>query len=204
VEPELARLTVHLQARDADRRRTLDRLTARNTECLELIRSFGEAVEKLETTGLAVQPVLRERRRDEKVHRYQGAVRLDLTVTDFSVLGELVARLGDAELTAVQGPWWSLRHDSEVYRQARHQAVRDAVSRAKEYAEALGCRLTGLVELADEGLSADSGRETYGLMTAGSGMRGQSAAVPEPHRSGTRTADGAGGRRDLLHRDGTR
>jgi hypothetical protein len=61
VEPELARLTVHLQARDADRRRTLDRLTARN-----------------------------------------------------------------------------------------------------------------------EGLSADSGREIYGLMAAGSGMRGQSAAAPEP------------------------
>jgi uncharacterized protein YggE len=178
VEPEIARFTVHLQARDADRRKTLDRLTARNQECLELIRAYGEAVEKLETAGLAVQPIMKERRRDEKVHRYQGAVRISVTVTDFTVLGELITRLGDGELTAVQGPWWSLRHDSEVHRQARQQAVRQAVTRAKEYAEALGCRLTGLVELADEGLRADSHQGAYGPAD-GDMMLAQSAA-PEP------------------------
>lgn len=32
------------------------------------------------------------------------------------------------------------------------QAVRDAVQRAREYAEALGARLVALVELADEGV----------------------------------------------------
>jgi uncharacterized protein YggE len=178
VEPEIAELTVHLQARDTDRRRTLDRLTARNQECLDLIKSYGDAVEKVETAGLVVQPLMRERRRDEKIHRYQGTVRINATITDFSVLGELVTRLGDQELTAVQGPTWSLRHDSQVYRQARHQAAREAVGRAREYAEALGCRLTGLVELADEGLSSDSHPEVYALSAAGGMMRAQSA--PEP------------------------
>ncbi|MGI8329035.1 SIMPL domain-containing protein [Actinomadura scrupuli] len=191
VEPEIAELTVHLQARDMDRRRTLDRLSARNQQCLDLIKTYGEAVERLETTGLVVQPVMRERRRDEKVHRYQGTVRIHVTLTDFGVLGELVTRLGDLELTAVQGPTWALRPDSPVYRRARHQAAREAVGRAREYAEALGCRLTGLVELADEGLTTHPQREGYALAAAGDLMRAQSAPEPidlEPETQTVRAA----------------
>lgn len=156
VEPEIAELTVHVMARGSDRRQTLERLTARNQECLDLIKEYGDAVERLETSGLSVVPIIKDRRRDEKVRTYQGTVRLRVVVSDFSVLGELVTRLGDQELTSIGGPWWSLRRTSEVYRQARHQAAREAVTRAREYAEAVGSRLTGLVELADSGLMGDS------------------------------------------------
>jgi len=152
VEPEIVRLTVHVAARDSDRRRTLERLTARNQECLNLIKGYGEAVEKVETSGLSVVPIVKDRRRDEKVRSYQGTVRINVTVSDFGALGELVTRLADQELTSVQGPWWELRPGSDVHRQARRQAAREAVTRAREYAEALGSRLTGLVQLADEGL----------------------------------------------------
>jgi uncharacterized protein len=37
----------------------------------------------------------------------------------------------------------------------RQDAARDAIARAREYAEAVGGRLTGLVELADVGLTTD-------------------------------------------------
>uniref|UniRef100_UPI0015F0E61B SIMPL domain-containing protein n=1 Tax=Streptomyces phytophilus TaxID=722715 RepID=UPI0015F0E61B len=48
-------------------------------------------------------------------------------------------------------PWWWLRPDSPVHREARRQAVREAVTRAREYAEALGAELTAVLEIADEG-----------------------------------------------------
>jgi uncharacterized protein YggE len=168
VEPEIARLTVYVNARDKDRGRALERLVERNRECLDLIREYGDAVEQLETSGLAISPIVRDKRRDEKVERYQGTVHTTVAVADFSVLGELVSRLGDMELTSVQGPWWSLRRDSDVYRRAARQAVQAAVARARDYAEALGCRLTGLVQLSDEGLSTEvqSGPQVYGMMAA--------------------------------------
>jgi hypothetical protein len=171
VEPEIARLTVYVNTRDKDRRRALERLSERNRECLDLIKGYGDAVEQVETSGLAISPIVRDRRRDEKVERYQGTVHTTVTVADFSVLGELVARLGDMEFTSVQGPWWSLRRDSEVYRRAAQQAVQAAVTRARDYAEALGCRLTGLVQLSDEGLSTEvqSGPQVYGMMAAATG-----------------------------------
>jgi uncharacterized protein YggE len=171
VEPEIARLTVYVNTRDKDRRRALERLSERNRECLDLIKDYGDAVEQVETSGLAISPIVRDRRRDEKVERYQGTVHTTVTVADFSVLGELVARLGDMEFTSVQGPWWSLRRDSEVYRRAAQQAVQAAVTRARDYAEALGCRLTGLVQLSDEGLSTEvqSGPQVYGMMAAATG-----------------------------------
>lgn len=152
VEPELARIAVTVSARGTDRRGTLDGLGARNAQVLELAKGYGEAVDKLETGAFVITPELRERRRGERIRAYHGSVRIGVTLTDFTALGELTTRLADLDLTRVDGPWWSLRPDSPAYRAARQLAVRDAVQRAREYAEALGARLLALVELADEGM----------------------------------------------------
>ena len=59
-------------------------------------------------------------------------------------IGDLLVRLADREMVELTGPEWALRPDSEVYRRARTEAVRDARRRAEEYAAAAGSRLTGL------------------------------------------------------------
>ncbi|MFD0688357.1 SIMPL domain-containing protein [Actinomadura fibrosa] len=178
VEPEVALLSVHVQSREDDRRTALDRLAERNRRCLDLVRSYGEAVEKLETGGLSITPILRYRRREGDIRAYQGTAWIKITVADFSVLGELVARLGDLERTAVNGPEWALRPDSEVHARAARQAVHEAVARARSYAEALGARLTGLVELSDEGVR-DRDHAMPVAMAAGYGMP-PGAARDEP------------------------
>lgn len=149
VEPETARLGITTAARGTGRRSALTDLTRRNAEVLELVKGYGEAVEKVETGSFTLTPELTGRR--ERVRTYHGRVRVTATVVDFQVLGELTTRLADLELTRVDGPWWGLRPDSPVYRQARQQAVREAVTRAREYAGALGAELVALVELADPG-----------------------------------------------------
>ncbi|MGY1434983.1 SIMPL domain-containing protein [Streptomyces reniochalinae] len=150
-DPEYARIDVTVSARGTDRRTALEDLTRRNTRALELVRGYGDAVEKLSTGTFSVQPQLSDKSRRERVHAYHGRVRLNATVTDFTVLGELTSRLGDLELTQVEGPWWGLWRDSPAHREARQQAVREAVTRAREYAEAVGAGLVALVELADLG-----------------------------------------------------
>lgn len=152
VDPEIVVFSVSVNARARDRREAMASLSRRNDEVLALVRSFGEAVERAETSGVSVYPELR-RGREEKVRWYRGTIRTRLTVADFSVAGELVGRISDLELCVITGPWWELRPDSPVYREARVSAARDAVNRAAEYAEAVGGRLTGLIELADTGLS---------------------------------------------------
>ncbi|MQA88022.1 MAG: DUF541 domain-containing protein [Streptosporangiales bacterium] len=179
VDPEVVRLSVIVSASDKDRRHVLERLSKRNDECLALIKGYGEAVEDIETRGFTVHPELRDRR-GEKVRGYRGGVRIHVTLRDFSVVGELVSQLGDQEMTSVNGPWWGLRRDSDVHRRARHEAARAAVTRAREYAEAIGARLTGLVELADEGLTTRARMYPTPDVAPGMALAGAPSGPPEP------------------------
>ncbi|MFF9176281.1 SIMPL domain-containing protein [Streptomyces sp. NPDC014793] len=150
-EPEIARIGVTLTARGRDRRTTLDDLTRRNTAALDLIKSYGDAVEHLTTGAVSLAPELTPHGRGERVRSHHGRVHLTAELTDFTALAELTTRLADLELTRIDGPWWSLRPDSPVPARARRQAVHEALRRAREYADALGTTLAALVELADTG-----------------------------------------------------
>ena len=154
VPPELARVHVSVGARSADRAQALGYLTSRLGEARALLVGYGDAVESVDTGPLWVRPQFKDGGRPrEKVSGYLSGAVVTATVVDFAVLGDLVLRLADRELVSLQGPFWELRPDSDAYRSARTEAVRDARRRAEEYAAAAGCRLTGLVQLADTGMS---------------------------------------------------
>ncbi len=167
-DPEIARIGVAVSARGTDRRSALEDLTRRNAAVLDLIKSYGEAVEKLETGAFSISPELTRHGRGERVRAYHGRVHITAELTDFTALGELTTRLADLELTRVDGPWWALRPDSPAHGEARRQAVKEAVQRAREYAEALGARLAALVELADLGAEH---AEPYAQAAYGGAMR---------------------------------
>jgi hypothetical protein len=178
-EPEIAVVTVTVQARDRDRRAVLDRLAGRNSEVLDLVRGYGDAVEKLESGPVTAYPEIKHKGQAERGTRYAGQARVEVTVRDFTVLGDLVARLAELELVSVSGPWWSLRPDSPVRRQARIAAARDATRRAGEYAEAFGGRLGELIEAADSGLLSHDpapAPRSIGMSRSARGM----AAAEEP------------------------
>ncbi|MEV0096101.1 SIMPL domain-containing protein [Streptomyces sp. NPDC050738] len=152
VDPETATLTITVSARGKDRRTALEDLTRRNNTVLELTKSYGEAVEKLESGGFSITPELTAHGRGERIRAHHGRVRITAVLNDFTALGELTTRLADLELTRVDGPWWSLRPTSPAHGEARRQAVTEAVTRAREYAAALGSDLSALLELADQGI----------------------------------------------------
>ncbi|MCX3062095.1 SIMPL domain-containing protein [Streptomyces beihaiensis] len=148
-EPELARIGITVTARNTDRRATLTDLTHRNNTTLDLVKTYGDHVEKLETGTFTLTPEFTRHGRGERIRTYHGRVHITAELNDFTALGELATRLADLELTRVDGPWWSLRRTSPVHADARRQAVHEAVQRAREYADALGTTLDALVELAD-------------------------------------------------------
>ncbi|MCX5378950.1 SIMPL domain-containing protein [Streptomyces sp. NBC_00091] len=151
VDPEIARIGITVNARGTDRRTALEDLTRRNNAVLDLVKSYGEPVEKLETGAFSITPELTRHGRGERVRAYHGRVHITAELNDFTALGELTTRLADLELTQVDGPWWALRPTSPAHGEARRQAVLEAVQRAREYARALGSNLAALVELADLG-----------------------------------------------------
>jgi uncharacterized protein len=152
VEPEIALVSVTVMAQDKDRRQALELLAGRTRAVADLIKGYGEAVEQLESGPATVHPALKDGKGRERVTGYVARAGFDVTVSDFTVLGELVPRLASQEMVTVSGPVWRLRPGSKAYRQARLAAAQDATRRAREYAEAFGGRVTGLVEAADMGL----------------------------------------------------
>lgn len=159
--PELARFAATVSVRDRDRAEALARLAGRSDAVRQLVDGYATAIERRETGNLWVRP---ERKRSgDRVTGYVASVSTTVTVTDFGVLGELMLRLADEDDTGVAGPWWELRPDSPVHREARRAAVAEAITRAREYAAALGAELTALREL------SDVGAEGHRMMLAGAG-----------------------------------
>jgi uncharacterized protein YggE len=154
VPPELARVRVAVGAVHRDRAQALRDLSRRVEDVRTTLAGYGAAVESVESGPLWVRPQFRERRPTERVTGYLGSALLTAVLVDFTVAGDLVLRLADRDMATLEGPFWELRPDSDVHRRARTEAVRDARRRAEEYAAAAGSRLTGLVEIADTGLSA--------------------------------------------------
>jgi len=155
VPPELAVFSVTASSRDKDRQTALTRLTERAAALRTHLDDFPDAIERRETTGVQVHPELK--RGGERIAAYAGSVTTTVTVTDFSVLGELLLRLANQDQTTVSGPWWQLRPGSRAGADVRRAAITDALSRAREYAEAVGAQVDRLVEIADEG--ADGGAQ---------------------------------------------
>ncbi|MFH8516090.1 SIMPL domain-containing protein [Streptomyces gelaticus] len=179
VDPETARITITVTTRGKDRRNALEDLTRRNNHVLELARSYGQAIEKLETGAFSITPELTQKGRNEQIRAYHGRVHITAVLNDFTALGEFTTQIADLDMTRVNGPWWGLRPNSPAHAAARRQAVHEAVQRAREYADALGAHLTALLELADPG--AENTTPTA-LPTPGT-TRGRAAfagAAPEP------------------------
>jgi uncharacterized protein len=153
VPPEVARVQVAVGARSAERAQALRGVAQRVEEVRAALTGYGAAVESVESSALWVRPQFKDRRPTERVTGHVAGLQLTATLVDFTVLGDLLLRLADREMVALQGPFWALRPDSDRYRQARTEAVRDARRRAEEYAAAVGSRLIGLIEIADTGMS---------------------------------------------------
>ena len=149
VPPEQAVFAVTVSARGKEQHAVLTRLTERAAELRTHLDDFPDAIERRETSGVQVHPELK-RGGSERIAAYTGSVTTTVTVTDFTVLGELLLRLADREQTSVSGPWWQLRPGSRAGADVRRAAITDALGRAREYAEAVGAQVDRLVEIADE------------------------------------------------------
>jgi uncharacterized protein YggE len=196
VAPEIARFAATAMARDKDREVTLTRLAERAAAVRVLLDGYGPAVDRRETGDLRVRPELK--RSGERVVAYHGSVTTTVTMTDFALLGEVMMRLADQDQIEVAGPWWSLRPDSPVHRDARHAAIADALQRAGVRRGAR-CPVTALLELSDTGTANQPVMFRAAAASAGPGRRGtrdhstRSSRPSRPvSRRGSRSAAGPG------------
>ena len=94
-------------------------------------------IERSSTSGVHVSPVF-NRRTPPKITGYQGTFTTQIAVADLDSLSDLVLALSALPNSQIDGPWWSLRPDNSMFREARLAAIADARRRADDYAAAFG------------------------------------------------------------------
>jgi uncharacterized protein YggE len=171
VDPEVADVDVTVRVRAHDRQIALERCAARQDQVAAVVTAAGDAVEVVETTGVSVHLEVRDRRAPGEPI---ATVHTRLTLGRLDAVGDLVVALGRLDDVEVAGPHWRLRPDSPAFEQARLAAVRDSVTRARQYAAAFGADLTALLEVSDTGLGGG------GIRVAGA-MASMARFESEPH-----------------------
>ena len=148
VPPDLATLTLTLHASADSAERTRSQLAVGSTAVSQLLQRFAAAIERSSTSALHVSPVF-NRRTPAKITGYQGTFSTQIVVADLESLSPLVLALTELHNSQIDGPWWSLRPDNPMFREARLAAIADARRRAEDYAAAFGTTLGNLVEVSD-------------------------------------------------------
>jgi len=146
--PDLATVTLTLHASADSPERTRAELAGGSAKIAQLLQRFEAALERSSTSGVHVFPVF-NRRTPSKITGYQGTFSTQIVVADLEALSPLVLALTELPNSQVDGPWWSLRPDNPMYREARLAAIGDARRRADDYAAAFGTTVADLVEISD-------------------------------------------------------
>jgi uncharacterized protein YggE len=146
--PDLATLTLTLHASTDSSERTRSQLGEGSAAVSEVLQRFEAVIERSSTSGVHVSPVF-NRRTPPKITGYQGTFTTQIAVADLDSLSDLVLALSALPNSQIDGPWWSLRPDNSMFREARLAAIADARRRADDYAAAFGTTVANLVEVSD-------------------------------------------------------
>ncbi|MBB3676155.1 SIMPL domain-containing protein [Modestobacter versicolor] len=153
VSPDAAELVVTVEVRDRRREKALDQLAVRQQELTALLVPHRGVLGTVSTDAVSVHPESDGTRVTGQVASAVTRVQLD----DVAAAGELAVAVAALPDTSLYGPLWRLSRDHPVHQRVRTEAVADAIARANAYAAALGCRLTGLVEVRDPGTGSGGG-----------------------------------------------
>ena len=163
VAPDAADLVVTVQVHDRRRDRALTRLAERQQELSALLAVHRDRLGAVSTDAVSVHP-------DSDGTRVTGSVATVTTrvqLADTDAAGELAVAVAALADTSLHGPHWRLTRSHPAHQQVRTDAVTDAVGRARAYAAALGCRLTGLVVVRDAGTGNSGPRAAFALAATG-------------------------------------
>jgi uncharacterized protein len=146
--PDRAGISVTVHATGAAAEAVRAELADASQRIRARVDSLGAALAELRSTGLHLAPVF-SGRAGTKITGYRGQVSAEVVVGDLDALSDVLHALGSLPQAQLDGPWWSLRPDHPLHREARLTAVADARRRAEDYAAAVGGTVGEVLEISD-------------------------------------------------------
>ena len=193
VPPDRGSLSISVQTAGASKAEALDRAADVVDATVAGLAALGGVVTPSDGSRVALSWLVGlasshvetrwDDQRNEQVEtgRVLAHVHVGVEVRDFALLDRLAGALGEIRDVHTGGVGWSVDPDNAAWGRTRTEAVRDAIAKARDYADALGGSVVRIDQLADSGLLADDGRqpETFGSPGPGSAARSVAARAPQ-------------------------
>jgi len=114
---------------------------------------------------------------EQRVIGYTASQTVDVKVRDTDTTGTVLARLGDAGISNLYGPNFTIEDQDALISQARKEAIKKAREEAKVLADALGVRIVRIVNYSEGGYGYPM---PYYAKDAANGMGGAERSVTPP------------------------
>jgi uncharacterized protein YggE len=180
VSPDAADLVVTVEVRDRRRDRALTLLAERQQELTAVLAAHRDALGTVATDAVSVYP---EAPDGSRAGASVATTTTRVQLADLGAAAELAVAVAALADTSLHGPHWRLSPGHPAHQQVRTDAVADAIARARAYAAALGCRLTGLVEVRDVGTGGGHPRAAAFALAAAAPRLELQPAPQEVHGS---------------------
>lgn len=154
----------------------------RSDMVVRAVKAAAGSGAEVKTSGYNLQPmqVYRENQ-PPTITGYQASNSVTVTMSDLVKVGAVIDAASQAGANNINGVAFTLRQDRPAKSQALMEATRAAVGKAQAIAQALGGRITRILEVEEAGLTP---RPIYDNDVR-TRMTAQSAAAPTPIEVGT-------------------
>lgn len=141
--PDLAYITVSVQARETELATARQRVNDTAARFLALMKKLRIPADKVQTTGSTINPEFRwdKPRETQVLTGYFAQRQLTVELDRLEILGEVIEGAVDAGVNQVSPPVLDSSRRRELYREALAAAAEDARRNAEVLASTLGARL---------------------------------------------------------------
>lgn len=165
-QPDTAILTISVVTQN---RRAIDAQQENATKTDAVVRALKAAAgtgAEVKTSGYSVQPMrVYKEGQPPAITGYEVRNTVTVTMSDLTKVGPVIDAASQAGSNDVSGIAFTLREDRQARDRALSEATREAVSKARVIAQALGGRVIRIVEVQEEGFQQRPPQPLYQMET---------------------------------------
>jgi len=156
--PDMAIINLGVVRQAKTARKAVSANNAAMTKIIAAVRSTGLDEKDIQTSGFSVRPLYthfprskNQPQRPPKISGYSVSNNLAVTIRNLKSVGSVLDAVVSAGSNQIGGIRFSIQNPKPLRDEARRKAVKDAIDKAKLYAQAAGVKLGPIQSISEQG-----------------------------------------------------
>ena len=151
-QPDTAIITIAVVTQERSAINAQQQNAAKTDAVVRALKAAAGAGAEVKTSGYSIQPQrLYKENQPPTITGYEVRNSVTVTLSDLTKVGSVIDASAQAGANEISGISFTLRQDRESHDRALSEATREALSKAKVIATALGGRVVRILEVQEEG-----------------------------------------------------